>query len=70
MTDECPALYRRTLSGFVPENDEAMAFFNLVELGGLIKLDGKMPRRLKRLQAYWMMVKIVSDNTEWADGDK
>jgi hypothetical protein len=70
MADENPPLYRRTLSGFVPENEEALAFFNLVEFGGLIKLDGKVPRHLKRLQAYWMMVKLVADNTEWADGDK
>lgn len=70
MSDECPPLYRRTLFGFVPENDEALALFNLVEVGGLIKLEGKVPRHLKRLQAYWMMVKLVADNTDWADGDK
>ena len=62
-----PPIYRRTLTGFEPANDEAKAFWREVGLGKLISLTGKMPRNLMRLRSYWATMRTAAENIEWAD---
>lgn len=60
MTDP---LYRKTLTGFVPANDEAQEFFAKTKLGQFVKLDGKRPRNVKFHRLFFAMLRLISDNS-------
>lgn len=59
---EQPALYHRTLTGFVPASDAAKAFWDETRPGQLIKLEGTRPRNAARHRFYWKMLTIAAEN--------
>lgn len=69
MSEYPPPLYRRTLYGFEPENEEAREFWRECGLGKVISLNGKLPRNLARLQSYWATLRTAAENIEWADNN-
>lgn len=57
------AIYKRTLDGFAPANDDATLFFGKCKLGQLITLDGKRPRNLKFHRLFFAILELISDNS-------
>lgn len=57
------AIYRRTLDGFAPANDDAAEFFGKCKLGQLITLDGKQARNLKFHRLFFAILRLISDNS-------
>ena len=57
------ALYRRTLEGFVPANDEAQEIFAKSKLGQLVELSGKRPRNAKFHRLFFAMLRLISENS-------
>lgn len=62
MTDNQPALYRRSLTGFEPATDSARIFWRETKPGQLVKLDGSRPRNAARHRFYWKMLSIAAEN--------
>lgn len=56
-------IYRRTLDGFAPANDDAALFFGKTKLGQLITLEGKRARNLKFHRLFFAILRLVSDNS-------
>lgn len=67
MTDRPPAIYRKTLSGFTPDSDAAMAFAQRVRLGEFVTLDGKRPRNIRHHRKYWKLLSVIADNHDRFD---
>jgi len=57
------AIYRKTLEGFVPTDDESRGFFDAVKLGGLVTLSGRKPRGLRYHRLFFAMLKLISENS-------
>ena len=64
------AIYKRTLDGFVPANDDAAAFAGKVKLGKLITLEGKQSRNLRFHRKYFAILKLISENSNPHIGTK
>lgn len=60
---ERAAIYRRTLDGFAPANDDAAEFFGRVPLGKLVTLEGKQARNLKFHRLFFAILRLISDNS-------
>lgn len=58
-----PAIFRRTLDGFTPANDDAAEFFGKTKLGQLVTLTGKQSRNLKFHRLFFAILRLISDNS-------
>ena len=56
-------IYRRTLDGFAPANDDAATFFGKTKLGQLVTLDSKQARNLKFHRLFFAILRLISDNS-------
>lgn len=56
-------LYRKTVSGFVPVNDEAREFHAKAKLGQEVELVGKMPRNIRFHRKYFAILNLISENS-------
>jgi hypothetical protein len=54
----------RTLSGWVPADDEAWRVTRRWDIGEIVKVDFKKARDQKSLSRYWVLVEIVLHNSE------
>jgi len=57
-------LYKRTTEGLVPADDDAMAEFAKCKLGQLVMADVKRHRYPGQHARYWVLCKLVADNSE------
>lgn len=57
-------IYRRTMDGFIPANDDAAEFFGRTKLGQLVTMDAKQARNLKFHRLYFAILRLISDNSE------
>ena len=62
--DGAKQVYKRTLSGFIPANPEAVLFFHAVKNGEMVELKGKRPRNLKWHNLFFAAVDLLFDNQE------
>lgn len=58
-----PALYRRGLRGYEPDNDAAREFWSLGKPGELVQLDGKRPRNPQFHRLWWAMLALMAQNS-------
>lgn len=58
-------IWIRTLSGFVPENENAERFMKRVKPGECAKLQGSIPRNLKHHRFYWALINLVYENQDY-----
>ena len=56
-------LFRRTLTGFVPANDEAQEFFSRTKPNEIVELRGTKVRNGQYHKLFWAMLKLISDNS-------
>jgi hypothetical protein len=56
------ALFTRSLTGFVPADEEAGKLFKRVSLGEIVSLEGRQPRNLKWHRKYWVLIGVIQDN--------
>lgn len=56
-------LYRRTLAGFVPFNDEAQDQFAKCKLGDVVELKPTRVRNGQFHRLFFAMLKLISDNS-------
>ena len=56
-------IYRRTLDGFIPANDDANEFFGKCKLGQLVTMDAKQSRNLKFHRLFFAILKLISENS-------
>lgn len=56
-------LYQRSLSGFVPFNDEAQEFFSSLKHGEIVELKGAKVRNGKYHRLFFTMLKLISENS-------
>lgn len=61
MTDR--ALFRKTLSGFVPFNDEAQSFTDRCKLGDVVELKAVRVRNGAFHRLFFAILKLISDNS-------
>lgn len=57
------SIYRRTLDGFAPANDDAALFFGKTKLGQLITLEGKQARNLRYHRLFFAILRLISENS-------
>lgn len=57
-------LFRHTLSGFVPFNDEAQEFASGVKLGEIVELKATKVRNGKFHRLFFAILKLISENSE------
>lgn len=62
MTDR--ALFRKTLSGFVPFNDEAQDFADRTKLGEAVELKATRVRNEGYHRLFFAILKLISDNSD------
>ena len=60
-------IYKRTFSGFVPDNDVAYKFWKDTELGQCVVLKGSKPRSLPHLRKYFALMTLVAQNHDTLD---
>lgn len=58
------ALFRKTLNGFAPFNDEAEDFAAKCKLGEVVDLKPTRVRNEKYHRLFFVILKLVSDNSE------
>ena len=56
-------IYKRTLDGFTPANDDAAGFFGRTKLGQLVTMDAKQSRNLKFHRLFFAILKLISENS-------
>lgn len=56
-------LYRRTLAGFIPFNDEAQDQFAKTKLGDVVELKPTRVRNGKFHRLYFAILKLISENS-------
>ena len=56
-------IYRRTMDGFIPANDDAAEFFGKCKLGQLVTMDAKQSRNLKFHRLYFAILRLISQNS-------
>lgn len=56
-------IYKRTLDGFIPANDDANDFFGRCKLGQLVTMDAKQSRNLKFHRLFFAILKLISENS-------
>lgn len=61
MTDRC--LFRKTMDGFVPFNDEAQEFYDKCKLGDVADLKPTKVRNGKYHRMFFAMLRLISDNS-------
>lgn len=59
-----PALFKRTVTGFQPCNDEGLAIWQSVALHQTVKLEIKQPRNIRRLRLWWGAMSAAADNLD------
>lgn len=57
-------LFRRTLTGFVPANDEGQEFFARLKPGEIAELRAVKVRNGRYHKLFWAMLKLISENSE------
>ncbi len=65
MSEGNEMVWLRTISGFVPDNENARKFMKRVPVGEGAKLQGSIPRNLKHNNFYWAMINLVWENQEY-----
>lgn len=56
-------IYKRTLDGFAPANDDSAEFFGKTKLGQLVTLEGKQARNLKFHRLFFAILRLISENS-------
>lgn len=59
-----PALFKRTVTGFQPCNDEGQALWKAISLYQTVKLEIKQPRNIRRLRLWWGAMAMAADNMD------
>jgi hypothetical protein len=60
VTDRLP-LFRRTVTGLVPENDYARQKIQGVKIGATVAVGVSRPRNLDHLRLYWLLVDTIAE---------
>lgn len=55
-------LFRKTLSGLSPRNDQAAEALAKVKLGADVVIEWRKPRNLKWMRLYWCIVELIAEN--------
>ena len=58
------ALFKTTLSGFAPVDEEALSLHKRCKPGDIVELKGSKPRSGKHLRWYWGLIHLVFQNQE------
>lgn len=53
---------KRTLSGFAPDDDDALAQCRRIPLGTTVRCEIAQPRSLPQLRYYWALCALVASN--------
>jgi hypothetical protein len=56
-------LFRKTLDGFVPANDDGQDFYARVKTGELVELKGVKVRNGQYHRLFFAMLKLISENS-------
>jgi hypothetical protein len=62
--DDMKAFYKRTPTGFSPDDDAAHKYWSRFKVGDDVLLNLTRPRSLPQLRLYWSLVKIAFDNDD------
>jgi hypothetical protein len=57
-------LLKRTLGGFAPADDAAIAAMRKFRVGEVYRVDIVRPRNYKSLQRWWVLCQMIADNSE------
>lgn len=56
-------LFRKTLDGFVPANDEGQQYFASVKTGAIVELKATKVRNAGYHRCFFAMLKLISENS-------
>jgi hypothetical protein len=55
------ALFRRTVTGLIPEDDHARSMLRGVKIGATVAADIARPRNLEHLHLYWLLMDTIAE---------